>query len=217
MSRATTRLRHLLAANLHAMLDRAEDPEKMLRAIVQEMDDTRAELERTCSELRTTLKAADNDSGRFRRRMAHWQAEAEQALAQGDEERARAAVAQRHDAEQAEQKQVAQASELRVALQRVEDDLARLAASREQAAEYCRSLAGGRRHERLQARYQSPADACLARSRERIERIERRIERMESQIESYDLSAAPASPPPAPAVDATIEQELAALKARLAG
>ena len=43
-----TRLRDIVSSNINAMLDQAEDPEKMIKLMIREMEDTLVEIKASC-------------------------------------------------------------------------------------------------------------------------------------------------------------------------
>ena len=212
MTTSTRRLRHILSANLHAVLDRAEDPAKMLRAVLHEMDEARSEARRAIERLEAERTEFKEDLDKARGDAARWQSRAEGALAEGDEDRARTAVEHRYEA----QRQVADLEKRHASavetIARLQRDLDRLEAKSTEVRERCRTLAERHRDQRLAARYASPADACLERSRERWDRIQTRLERIEAQIEAYDLCERDVIDESAAAA---VDAELEALKQRM--
>ena len=89
----------IINANMNAMLDKAEDPEKMLRMMIQEMEDTLIDLKSSCA-------AAMADGAKLEREMkeAHdaaerWQKRALLAVSKGKDDLAREALAEKLQAE----------------------------------------------------------------------------------------------------------------------
>ena len=56
-----SRFRDIVNANINAMLDQAEDPEKMIRLIIQEMEETQIEIKASCASTMAARKTADSN------------------------------------------------------------------------------------------------------------------------------------------------------------
>ena len=218
-----SRLTDIVNANLNAVLDRAEDPEKMVRQMIHEMEDTLVEVrsQRGAHDRRPQGHGAPPRSGSARRRPSG-RRKAELALSKEREDLARAALVEK----------------------------ARLAARTSKALdeelvhldEGARQVRGGHRQARGEAaRGQGQAEGDPGAPRDRglaprvrrqvhdrriddafvrFEQMERRLDGAEGEVEAFDLGRGKPgrSPtrstisPPTSAVD----EELAALKQRLA-
>lgn len=104
------RIRDLISANVNAMLDQAEDPEKMANEYLRQLTNE-------LYEVRTSVAAAMADETKLeQRRMAanaemnQWQIKAEAALRANDEELAKAALARKVQAQKLAEQYQAQES-----------------------------------------------------------------------------------------------------------
>ena len=93
-----TRFKDIVNSNINALLDKAEEPEKMLKLMIQEMEDTIIELKTSCSarmaeEIRL-LKKYDEAKAY----VARWQSRAELAVQHGKEDLAREALKEKRNA-----------------------------------------------------------------------------------------------------------------------
>src|SRR3712207_65947 len=94
-----TRIRDLVSANLNAMLDRAEDPEKMVNEYLRQLTEN-------LNEAKISVAAAMADETKLHTKMVEnqaqadqWQSKAQAALRAGDEELARQALARKLQAQ----------------------------------------------------------------------------------------------------------------------
>ncbi|MGI6438064.1 MAG: PspA/IM30 family protein [Sphaerochaeta sp.] len=87
-----SRFLDIVNANINALLDKAEDPEKMIRLMIQEMEDTLIELKSSAAAKMATLAKSKREYNEFEEEMKRWQARAELAISKGREDLAREAL-----------------------------------------------------------------------------------------------------------------------------
>ena len=87
-----SRFLDIVNANINALLDKAEDPEKMIRLMMQEMEDTLIELKSSAAAKMATLAKSKREYGEFEEEIKRWQTRAELAITKGREDLARAAL-----------------------------------------------------------------------------------------------------------------------------
>jgi phage shock protein A len=217
-----SRLADIVNSNLNAMLASAEDPEKIIRLIIQEMEDTLVEVRssavRTIAERRELERRAES----LRREEADWQAKAELALTRGREDLARGALLARTHRAQARASIDQQIAVIVGALAQQNEDISKLQAkladakSREQSYAARRTTASNRLKVREKLHDDRIGDAFF-----RFEQAERALDQMEGRVESYDLGRTPGRSPSLEEelagleADASVNEELEALKARL--
>src|SRR6476469_5596432 len=93
-----SRTRDIVAANMAELLDRAEDPARMIRMIILEMEETLVEVRATAARSIADIKELRRAVTRLEELRADWTAKAELALSKDREDLAKAALVERQKA-----------------------------------------------------------------------------------------------------------------------
>jgi phage shock protein A len=215
-----SRLRYVVAANVNALIEKAEDPEKLLRALIREMEDASEEARMACAELLAEQQRQARLEARLDEDAVQWQQRAEAAVEKGRDDlarealRARADVQARHEASVDEQKRLAD----RVA--QMEQDMATLKSKLAEAKTRLKALqVAVPAHRGAPAEHATPGERKIRRAMERFDHLQAQVDNLEARVRSYDVGG-PQAPVWKAAEDATadpaIEAELDQIKQRLA-
>lgn len=90
-----TRVRDVVSSNVNAMLDKAEDPEKLVKLMIREMEDTLVGLKRACAEAMAARKRAERQRRALETKAGQWTDRARLAVEKGRDELAREALMER--------------------------------------------------------------------------------------------------------------------------
>lgn len=93
-----SRFMDIVNANINALLDKAEDPEKMIKLMMQEMEDTLIELKSSCASKMATKAKLDRKRDELDNLAKRWMSRAELALGKGREDLAREALMEKRRA-----------------------------------------------------------------------------------------------------------------------
>jgi len=90
-----TRFRDIVGSNINSMLDRAEDPEKLIKLMIQEMEDTLIELKTACAGVMAENKKVECQLQGIDKRVDYWESKANLAVRKGRDDLAREALLER--------------------------------------------------------------------------------------------------------------------------
>jgi phage shock protein A len=183
-----SRLSDIVNSNLNAMLDKAEDPEKVVRLIIQEMEDTLVEVRSNAARALADRKEVSRKKDEFAIRGREWESKAELALAKGREDLARGAVAAKRKAEEMIGLLDKELKAIDETVGKTNDDLARLQAKLKEARAKQRSLEIRRNAASDSVRVSRQVnDGRIEEALARFDRYERRIDELEAEAESWVL------------------------------
>jgi len=216
-----SRARDIFAANMTELLDRAEDPARMIRMIIMEMEETLVEVRATAARSIADMKEMRRSQQKLLEIQANWTEKAELALSKGREDLAKAALTERQNAADMAEGLAEEIAEIEQVLRSYEADIARLQAKLREA----RSRQNSIQHRLESAVTRAKARELLHGSRtedafSKFEILERRADFAEGRAEALGLTGPKsleeeiAELRAAEKVDAELEEMKAALAAR---
>lgn len=186
-----SRLRDIVSSNINAMLDKAEDPEKLIKLMIQEMEDTLVEIKASCAGTLATQKRIRRDLEAAREAVDLWAGRAELAVARGRDDMAREAIQERRDQEQKVAVLEKELGDCETLVTQQRRDIERLEKKLETAREKHRVLVRRHMHAtrkqraETQMRQVDTSDAWV-----RFEQFARRVDRMESEADLVNAGRA---------------------------
>jgi len=213
-----TRLSDIINSNVNAILDRAEDPEKIIRLVIQEMEDTLVEARSAAARTIAERKDVVRSLARLRDAQEEWSRRAEVALVKGREDLSRAALVEKSKLANAVKEMDAEIAALDEVLAKGEEDIVKLEAKLREAKAKQKTIQA--RHDTASQRLKVRRQLHSGRIEDaftRFEQVERRLDGIESQVEAQDLGRGKSLAEELADLEAEtdIEAEFAKLKERL--
>ncbi|MFA3792813.1 phage shock protein PspA [Aliiglaciecola sp. SL4] len=215
-----TRMSDIVQANLNAILDKAEDPQKVIRLIVQEMEETLVEIRSVAARSLADKKHLGRKQEKLQAQVKDWQNKATVAMKKEREDLARAALVEKNKAQESLKSLTKEMDVVDEAIAKLQEDTSRLQEKLKEARS---------RQKALDIRQQSVSVRLKAKTSQNVEKIddaiarfehyENRIDDLESQVEAYDLvsqSNSLSAQIEQLEQDENIEKELAALRKKVA-
>jgi len=211
-----TRFRDIVSSNINAMLDKAEDPEKLIKLMIREMEDTLVELKASCAGIMAERKKMERRMEDLSDRETHWEDRARLAVEKGRDDLAREALVEKRRFANLSEQLNEELSENNSLVNQYQDDIRQLEEKLGQAREKQRILV--QRHMRAKQAKKAREEIRRVDNYETIakfEDLENRIERMEAEADLVNFGRKPTLDEAFEelAVDDDIEKELTALKA----
>lgn len=214
-----TRITDIVQANVIAALDKAENPEKLVKLMIQEMEETLVEIRSTSAKFLAEKKELQRTQANYQQSAQYWQEKAELAVSKERDDLAKAALIEKHNA-------TLQADALSDELGRIEHTLDKLtqdsqalqqkltqAKAKQESYSQREQVLTSRLKVNSQLHSNKIADAMA-----RFELIERKVDDIEAQVESYELTQAKTLKAQFSELESSdkIDEQLAKLKEKVA-
>ena len=198
-----SRTRDIIAANMTDLLDKAEDPAKMIRMIIMEMEETLVEVRASAARTIADQKEIRRHIAKLDTLQANWKEKAELALSKDREDLAKAALVERQKATDMAEQLTCEINVLDDALRSNEEDIGKLQAKLREARTRQNSIVTRLESATTRIRVREAyAGAKVDDAFARFDMLERRVDLAEGRADALHMGAAPK----------TLEEEIAELQ-----
>jgi phage shock protein A len=213
-----TRFRDIISSNINAILDKAEDPEKLIKLMIREMEDTLVEIKAACAGAMASSKKVQRQLDTLQERIRYWEEKAEIAVKKGRDNLAREALVEKRRSARRLDGLENEFTEHNLLIEQYQDDIRQLEDKLKSARDKQRLLvqrhihANRKRQAQEEIRRVDSSEAML-----KFDELENRIERMEAEADlvNFGKKTALEAEFDTLGVDEEIEKELQALKTPL--
>ncbi len=213
-----SRFADIVNANINSILDKAEDPEKMIRLIIQEMEDTLVEVRTASARTIAERKDLTRNQNYLLKEASDWEAKAELAINKDREDLARAALLEKKRCDEASAHMAAELSSLDESLDKLSSEVTILQEKLDDARARQSTLL--LRHNAASSRVKVRSNIQKASGVEvatKFARFERKLDELDATIEAQDIGRNNSLADEISNLESEeqLDQELAALKTKL--
>jgi len=210
-----TRFRDIISSNINSMLDKAEDPEKLIRLMIREMEDTLVEIKTACAGVMAGSKKIARQLEGLQTRARYWEEKAQLAVKMDRDDLAREALVEKRKFTRRTQTLANEMSEHDLLIEQYQNDIRQLEEKLRSARDKQRLLV--QRHIHAQRKMQAQKEIQRVDSTEtlmKFDELENRIERMEAEADlvNYGQKTSLETELERLSADEEIESELQSLK-----
>ena len=202
-----SRMTDIINSNINSILDQAEDPPKMIRLIIQEMEDTLVEVRSSSARVLAERKTADRRRAQVLDDIQNWEDKAKLAISKGREDLARAALQEKRVIEEELAVVEAELTATDDHITQLNDEIGQLQQKLSEAKAKQKTLIMRSKtvESRIKVKRQMHREA-LDDAFTKFDHFERRMDNLEGQLESMDLGREVA-PDLATEIDSLVEDE----------
>jgi phage shock protein A len=182
-----SRMRYVIAANVNSLIEKAEDPEKLLRALVREMEDAGEEARSASAEIMAELSHLQRAGKELSVQQSQWRDRAEKAVLEHRDDLAREAL---KTATEIASRQAALGQEQQLLNGRSEQLNADMATLKQKLAEAKMKLRDMQQRPSLATGAAAHAQLPQSRAERRIQRAMNRFDGLQAQVENLEARVA---------------------------
>lgn len=183
-----SRFTDIINSNINALLDNAEDPKKMIRLIIQEMEETLVEVRSSCARIIADKKELQRRLNRLQGEADEWERKAKLAITKQRDDLARAAIAEKSALSEDIASAEAELINLNDHLDQLNDEVAQLQVKLDDAKAQQKELL--LRAKTAESRYKVKKQVHRANVDDaftKFELFQRRMDELEGRVEAFDI------------------------------
>lgn len=183
-----SRFADIISSNINALLDSAEDPKKMIRLIIQEMEETLVEVRSSCARMIADKKEVQRRVSRLHTDALEWERKAKLAISKGRDDLARAAIAEKGLLLEALSEAENELAHLEEHLDTLNDEVGQLQKKLDEARAKQKTLL--LRAQTVESRYKVKRQLHATKTEDafnKFELFEQRMDNLEGKVEAYDV------------------------------